>query len=74
MWQNDINPNIHMSPPNLLFLNNGLNGTATVFLQGWFWHEITQEIWYAVKQRNQTKPTKPILLFWIWSTPDVANF
>ena len=34
----------------------GLNGITAVLLQGWLWHLITPEGWYAIKQRNQTKP------------------
>ena len=33
----------------------GLNSTTTV-LGEWLWHEITYKGWYAIKQRNQTKP------------------
>ena len=31
-----------------------LNSTTTVLLQGWLWHYITHEGWYAIKQRHQT--------------------
>ena len=34
----------------------GLNSTTTVLLEGWLWHWITYKGWYAIKQRNQTKP------------------
>ena len=29
------------------------SNTTTLLLQGWFWHLITHENWYAMKQRNQ---------------------
>ena len=38
-----------------LFPCMSLNSTTTVLLQGWIWHWITQESWYVIKQRNQTK-------------------
>ena len=31
----------------------GLNSITAVLLLRWFWHEITHEGWYAIKQRNQ---------------------
>ena len=31
----------------------GLNSTTTVLLEGWIWHWITQEGWYATKQINK---------------------
>ena len=34
----------------------GLNSTSTVLLEEWLWHWITHKGWYAIKQRNQTKP------------------
>ena len=34
----------------------GLNSTTTVLLGEWLWHWITYKVWYAIKQRNQTKP------------------
>ena len=36
-------------------VSNGLNGITAVLLQGWFWNGIAHEVWYAIKQRNQTK-------------------
>ena len=38
----------------------GLNSTTTVLLQGRFWHWMTHEGWYAIKQRNQTKDSYTI--------------
>ena len=32
----------------------GLNSITAVLLQGWLWHKMTWEGWYAIKQRNQT--------------------
>ena len=32
----------------------GLNSTTTVLLEGWIWHSITQEGWYAFKNNKQT--------------------
>ena len=29
-----------------------LNIITAVLLQGWLWHQITQEGWYATEQRN----------------------
>ena len=34
----------------------GLNSITAVFLEGWLWHEITHEGWYAIK--NQRKKEK----------------
>ena len=34
----------------------GLNSIPAVLLEGWLWHWITNKGWYAIKQRNQTKP------------------
>ena len=31
-----------------------LNSIIAVLLEGWLWHWITHEGWYAIKQRNQT--------------------
>ena len=36
----------------------GLNSSTTIFLGEWLWHWITCKGWYAIKQRNQTKPIK----------------
>ena len=36
----------------------GLNSTTTVLLREWLWHWITYKGWYAIKQRNRTKPNK----------------
>ena len=36
----------------------GLNSTTTVLLGEWIWHWITYKGWYAIKQRNQTKPNQ----------------
>ena len=33
-----------------------LNSITGILLQEWVWHLITHEGWYAIKQRNQTKP------------------
>ena len=30
-----------------------LNSITDVLLQGWLWHEITHEGWYAIKHKNQ---------------------
>ena len=32
----------------------GLNNTTTVLLEGWIWHWITKEGWYAVKKQRTT--------------------
>ena len=32
-----------------------LNSTYTLFLQGWLWHYVTHEGWYAIKQSNPPK-------------------
>ena len=47
----------------------GLNSTTTVLLQGRAWRQITHEVWYNIKQRNQTnkdyhiiKPINTILM------------
>ena len=31
------------------------NSTITIFLQGWLWYLIIQEVWLAIKQRKPTK-------------------
>ena len=31
-----------------------LNSTTTVLQEGWIWHWITRQGWYAIKQSNQT--------------------
>ena len=31
------------------------NSTANILLQGWFLHQITHKVWYAIKLRSQTK-------------------
>ena len=50
-WANTLMKGINpLIPPSY-----GLNSTTTVLLEVWLWHWITQEGWYAVKQRNQTK-------------------
>ena len=36
--------------------SNGLSNTTPVLLQGWYWHIIFHESWYAIKQRSQAKP------------------
>ena len=30
-----------------------MGSTTTVLLEGWTWHQITQEGWYAIKQQNK---------------------
>ena len=40
----------------------GSNSLVTVLLQWWFWHKITPNNWYAIKQRNQIKPKGNIIL------------
>ena len=37
----------------LILPSYGLNSIPAVLLQGWLWHQITYEVWYAI---NQTKP------------------
>ena len=33
----------------------GLNRKTTELPEGWIWHQITQEGWYAIKQTNNCK-------------------
>ena len=51
-WTNTLGKDI---PPsfglNSIPLSYELNSTTTV-LQGWLWHQISLNIWYAIKQRN----------------------
>ena len=47
-WTNMLGEGINPS--------NGLNGTTSVRLHLWLWYEVTHEVWYAIKQRNQTEP------------------
>ena len=35
--------------------SHGLSNITADFLQGWHWHYITHEVWYAYKQRNWIK-------------------
>ena len=35
--------------------SNGLNGINSVLLDGRLWYKITNDGWYVIKQRNQTK-------------------
>ena len=42
----------------------GLNNTTTVLLRRWPWHLITQEVWRAFKQKNQTK--RNLTKSWQW--------
>ena len=39
----------------------GFNSITVVLLQGWILHKITQEGWYAIKQKNNK--TKPIYIY-----------
>ena len=41
----------------------GLNRTIPILVQGWLWHLITHKVWYAITQRNQTKPINQSNLF-----------
>ena len=43
-------------------LSYGLSSITAVLQQGWLWHYITYEGWYAIKQRNQTKREEKNLL------------
>ena len=38
--------------------NYEINSTTIVLLEEWLWHWITNKGWYAIKQRNQTKPNQ----------------
>ena len=33
------------------------DSTTTVLLEGWLWHLITHEGWYAIKRRNRNQPS-----------------
>ena len=46
----------------LILIAMGLNTTITLLLEGWLWHYITHEVWYAIEQRNHTTHTHTLSL------------
>ena len=47
-------------------LSYGLSSTTTFLLEGWIWHQITQEDWYAIKQQNKNHDVQMFLYFHLY--------
>ena len=41
-----------------------LNSITSILLQRWFWHLITHEGWYAIKQSSQNQTLQVYLFFY----------
>ena len=53
-------------------LSYGLNRITAVLLKGWIWHQITQEGWYAIKQKKPNK-LKQCTIFMIWGATEIPT-